>query len=63
MQLVKRTIREVKPQVVMLELDAENIFLLPEGEAKQVRSVLFLCMLSLRKQVGFTGVWFSIYFV
>lgn len=36
-QLVKKVIREIKPQVVMLELDAESTFLLPPGEACQVR--------------------------
>ncbi|CAM9954926.1 unnamed protein product [Pylaiella littoralis] len=32
-QLVKRVIREIRPQVVMLELDVESTFLLPPGEA------------------------------
>lgn len=36
-QLVKGMIREIKPQVVMLELDAESIYLLPMGIANQVR--------------------------
>lgn len=35
-QLVKRTIREIRPQVVLLELDADSIFLLPAGKAQQV---------------------------
>ncbi|CAM9100361.1 unnamed protein product [Scytosiphon promiscuus] len=34
-QLVKGMIREIKPQVVMLELDAESIYLLPPGTANQ----------------------------
>lgn len=36
-QLVQSVIREIKPQVVMLELDAERTFLLPPGTPYQVR--------------------------
>ncbi|CBJ28261.1 hypothetical protein Esi_0097_0055 [Ectocarpus siliculosus] len=34
-QLVQSVIREIKPQVVMLELDAERAFLLPPGTPYQ----------------------------
>lgn len=35
-QLVERVIRKVRPQVVMVEVDARRIGLLPPGEASEV---------------------------
>lgn len=36
-QLVEEVIGTVKPQIVMVELDAHRIRLLPKGEARKVR--------------------------